>query len=105
MFVSPFHFNQYLVLVRYFENAVTDEVFILWHRCALVFLIYPKSLILWVIAGIVLVVYNVQHHQVARGFYQLLAAVFGFLLILYSVGYCAFEAQVLGTAIQQTFYI
>lgn len=39
----------------------------------------------------------------ARGFYQLLAAVFGFLLILYSVGYYAFEAQVLGTAIQQTF--
>ena len=104
MFALPFILTSIWFLVRYFENAVTDEVFILYGiDAALVFLIYPKSLILWVVAGIVLVVYNVQHHQVARGFYQLLAAVFGFLLILYSVGYYAFEAQVLGMAIQQTF--
>lgn len=104
MFALPFILTSIWFLVRYFENAVTDETFILYGiDAALVFLIYPKSLILWVVAGIVLVVYNVQHHQVARGFYQLLAAVFGFLLVLYSVGYYAFEAQVLGTAIQQTF--
>ncbi len=65
MFALPFILTSIWFLVGYFENAVTDEVFILdGIDAALVFLtIYPKSLILWVIAGIVLVVYNVQHHQ------------------------------------------
>ncbi|WP_024377698.1 quinol oxidase [Streptococcus suis] len=104
MFALPFLLTSVWFLVRYFENAVRDEAFILYGiDAALVFLIYPKSLILWLVAGLVLFIFNIQHRQVTRGIYQLLATIFGFLLILYAVGYYAFEAQILGTAIQQTF--
>lgn len=104
IFALPFLLTSIWFLVRYFEQAVKDEAFILYGiDAALVFLIHPKSLILWVVAGLVLLVFNAQHRQMARGVYQLLASIFGFLLVLYSVGYYTFEAQILGRAIQQTF--
>lgn len=104
LFVLPFLLTSLWFLVRYFENAVRDEAFILYGiDAALVFLIYPKSLVLWVVAGLLLFIYNVHHQQKARGVYQILASIFGFLLIVYAVGYYAFEAQILGKAIQQTF--
>ncbi|HFU4377281.1 TPA: quinol oxidase [Streptococcus suis] len=104
IFVLPFVLGSIWFLVRYFANAVTDEAFILYGiEAALAFLIYPKSLLLWLLAGFILFIFNTQHRQMARGFYQLLASIFGLLFILYSVGYYAFEAQILGTAIQQTF--
>ncbi|HFU4000369.1 TPA: quinol oxidase [Streptococcus suis] len=104
IFALPFVLTSIWFLVRYFENAVRDEAFILYGiDAALVFLIYPKSLVLWVVAGLLLFIYNVHHQQKARGVYQILASIFGFLLIVYAVGYYAFEAQILGKAIQQTF--
>lgn len=103
LFVLPFLLTSLWFLVRYFENAVRDEAFILYGiDAALVFLVYPKSFVLWLIAGVLLFFFNIQHQQKARGVYQFLATIFGFLLILYSVGYYAFEAEILGTAIQQT---
>lgn len=104
VFVLPFVLASLWFLVRYFANAVGDEAFILYGiEAALAFLIYPQSLLLWLLAGFILFVFNTQQRQMARGFYQLLASIFGLLLILYSVGYYAFEAEILGTAIQQTF--
>ncbi|HEM6265452.1 TPA: quinol oxidase [Streptococcus suis] len=103
IFALPFVLASIWFLVRYFANAVGDEVFILYGiEAALAFLIYPESLLLWLLAGFILFVFNTQQRQMARGFYQLLASIFGLLLILYSVGYYAFEAEILGTAIQQT---
>ncbi|HEM6191363.1 TPA: quinol oxidase [Streptococcus suis] len=104
LFVLPFLLTSLWFLVRYFENAVRDEAFILYGiDAAIVFLIYPKSLVLWLIAGVLLFFFNIQHQQKARGVYQFLATIFGFLFILYIVGYYTFEAEILGTAIQQTF--
>ncbi|HEP1819364.1 TPA: quinol oxidase [Streptococcus suis] len=103
VFVLPFVLASLWFLVRYFANAVGDEAFILYGiEAALAFLIYPQSLLLWLLAGFILFVFNTQQRQMARGFYQLLASIFGLLLILYSVGYYTFEAEILGTAIQQT---
>lgn len=104
IFALPFVLASIWFLVRYFANAVGDEAFILYGiEAALAFLIYPESLLLWLLAGFILFVFNTQQRQMARGFYQLLASIFGLLLVLYLVGYYAFEAQILGTAIQQTF--
>lgn len=104
IFALPFILTSIWFLIRYFENAVRDEAFILYGLdAALVFLIYPKSLILWLVAGLVLFIFNIQHQRKARGFYQLLASLFGSLLVLYTVGYYTFEVQILGAAIQQTF--
>ncbi|HFI0776442.1 TPA: quinol oxidase [Streptococcus suis] len=104
MFALPFIVTSIWFLIRYFDDAMKDEWFILYGAdAALVFLIYPKSLIFWLIAGVVLLVFNSQKHQLSRGIYQFLATIFGFLFIIYLVGYYAFESQILGTAIQQTF--
>lgn len=104
LFALPFILTSIWFLIRYFENAVRDESFILYGiDAALVFMIYPKGLLLWIVAGLILFVYNSNHNRLARGFYQLLATLFGFLLVVYTVGYYAFEQQILGTAIQQTF--
>lgn len=104
IFVLPFLLTSLWFLVRYFEGAVRDEFFILYGvDAALVFLIDPKSFLLWLVATLVLWGYAVQQHQQARGWYQFLAAIFGFLLVVYSVGYYAFIQQILGKAIRQTF--
>lgn len=101
----PFLLTSIWFLIRYFENAVRDEAFILYGiDAALVFMMYPKSALLWLVAAVVLIVFNIRHQRKARGFYQFLATVFGFLLIIYSVGYYAFVQQILGLAIQQTFF-
>lgn len=104
LFALPFLLTSLWFLIRYFENAVRDEAFILYGiDAALVFMIYPKSIILWLVASLVLLVYNARNRQMARGFYQWLATLFGFLLIVYAVGYYTFIEQILGMAIQQTF--
>ena len=71
---------------------------------ALVFMIYPKSILLWVVATLVLLVFNGRRGHFARGIYQSLATLFGFLIVIYSVGYYTFVEQILGMAIQQTFF-
>ncbi|WNY47065.1 quinol oxidase [Streptococcus sp. 29896] len=104
LYALPFVLTSVWFLVRYFERAVKDESFILFGiDAALVFLIYPKATILWVVSQLVLLVFNTRHRQLARGIYQTLASIFGFLLVLYSVGYYTFIEQILGLAIQQTF--
>ena len=104
IFALPFLMTSIWFLVRYFENGVRDEMFILYGiDAALVFMMYPKSVLLWVVAALVLLFFNARRGQFARGIYQSLASLFGFLLIVYSVGYYAFVEQILGLAIQQTF--
>ncbi|HFI0634343.1 TPA: quinol oxidase [Streptococcus suis] len=104
IFVLPFILITTWFLVRYFENAIRDESFILYGiNLALTFLIYPKVSILWLVASLVLLFFNIRNQQKARGIYQFLATIFGFLLVMYLVGYYAFDSEILGTAIQQTF--
>lgn len=105
LFALPFLLTSIWFLIRYFENAVRDESFILYGiDAAVVFMIYPKSALLWGVSSLVLLFYNVRNRHLARGIYQLLGTVFGFLLVIYSVGYYAFVEQILGEAIQQTFF-
>lgn len=105
VFALPLVLASLWFLVRYLNNAVRDEGFILYGiRGALVFLIDPLSSLLWVLASVVLLVVNISRRQKARGLYQLLASLFGFLLIVYAVGYFVLIKQILGAAVQQTFF-
>lgn len=105
IFALPFLLTSIWFLVRYFENGVRDEMFIFYGiDAALVFMIYPKSILLWVVATLVLLVFNGRRGHFARGIYQSLATLFGFLIVIYSVGYYTFVEQILGMAIQQTFF-
>ncbi|TCD45870.1 quinol oxidase [Streptococcus sp. X16XC17] len=100
----PFILTSLWFLVRYFDNAVRDEGFIFYGMdAAIVFMIDPKSVLLWAVATLILLGYNIKYKRKARGFYQLLAGLFGFLLVIYSVGYYTFIKQILGVAISQTF--
>jgi hypothetical protein len=56
------------------------------------------------VATLVLLVFNGRRGHFARGIYQSLATLFGFLIVIYSVGYYTFVEQILGMAIQQTFF-
>lgn len=104
LFALPFILTSLWFLVRYFDNAVRDEIFIFYGiDAALVFMIDPKSALLWAIASLMLFIYNIKYKRKARGFYQFLASLFGFLLVIYSVGYYTFIKQILGAAIVQTF--
>ncbi|MET3558219.1 hypothetical protein ABID29_001339 [Streptococcus rupicaprae] len=103
LFALPFVLYGLLFLIKYLAGESRDEGFILYGvNGALVFLIDPKSSLLWLTAGLVLLVYNVKQGQKARGLYQLLATVFGFSLILYTVGYYTILYQNVGAAIEQT---
>lgn len=104
LFALPFILASLWFVLRYLEGATRDEGFILYGiYAAIAFMIYPKSVLLWVVSALVLTVYNIAQRKKARGFYQALATLFGFLLIVYSVGYYTFVEQVLGAAIEQTF--
>ncbi|MGT2755971.1 hypothetical protein [Streptococcus ovuberis] len=103
LFALPFVLYGLLFLLEYFAGEARDEGFVLYGiNGALVFLIDPKSSLLWLIAGLVLVGYNIKQERKARGVYQFLGTVFGFSLILYTVGYYTILYQNVGAAIEQT---
>lgn len=102
--LSPVLAGLWFVL-RYMERRTRDEGFILYGiYAAIAFMLYPKSVLLWLVSALILTVYNVVQRQKARGFYQALGTIFGFLLVVYSAGYYTFVEQILGAAIQQTFF-
>lgn len=104
LFALPFIMNALWHLIRYFSGNLSDEAFI-WYGIngGVVFLIDPKSFLVWLLAGLVLLVYNIRTGQKARGFYQALGTFFGFSLLVYSLGYYTVLNKNFGPAIQQTF--
>lgn len=106
LYALPFVLKGLWFLLRYFEGQASDEGFILYGlNGALTFLIDPKSTLLWLVAGFILLVIHVKEKQKARAVYQFLASLFGFLLALYGVGYYTIFYQNIGSAIQQTFLV
>lgn len=104
LFALPFFLNALSFVLRYLANDSRDEGFILYGlNGAIVFLIDPKSSFLWLVSLIFLAIVNWRWRRKARGFYQFLAAVFGFLLVSYAVGYYTILYQNIGAAIEQTF--
>ena len=89
IFVLPFIFWSLSFLVRYLQDSIKDEKFILYGAFgALAFMIDPvSSLVFYSLTALVLLVYNIAAKRAARGFYQLLAGLFGFSVIFYPIGY------------------
>ncbi len=91
-------------MLRYFSKHTRDEGFIQYGiNAGLVFLIDPKSVLLWFVASLVLLVYNIRSRYKLRGFYQMLSTLFGFSLVVYSIGYYTILNKNFGAAITQTF--
>lgn len=100
----PFALAGLWFLLQYFEGATSDEGFIAYGLyAAFAFLLYPKTLLLWLAACPVLIYYHIQQKRYARGFYQFLASLFGFLVLVYMVGYYVFVNQILTAGLTQVF--
>ncbi|MBJ8326284.1 DUF2079 domain-containing protein [Streptococcus pacificus] len=90
-------------LLNYFKGQAKDEGFILYGiLCAFAILFDSRALLFGLIALVVLSSYNLAHRYFARGFYQLLCLIFGLLLVFYTVGFIAFNMQVIVPYLQQT---
>lgn len=106
IFVLPFIFWNLSFLVRYLQDSIKDEKFIVYGAFgALAFMIDPvSSLVFYSLTALVLLVYNIAVKRAARGFYQLLAGLFGFSVIFYPIGYFTVANQTFGQAISQVTY-
>ncbi|MDQ0222061.1 hypothetical protein [Streptococcus moroccensis] len=104
LFALPFLLNGLFFVLRYLADDTRDEGFILYGiNGALVFLIDPKSSLFWLVSLVFLTIVNWRWNRKARGVYQFLATILGFLLIVYTIGYYTILYQNVGAAIEQTF--
>ncbi|MGT2887898.1 DUF2079 domain-containing protein [Streptococcus didelphis] len=101
-FVLPFVLISLWFLTKYFANLVKDEAFVLFGFAgALSMLVEPRTLIFWALAIVAIIVFNIKERHFARGGYQLLAAIFGMLLVFYTAGYFVLNLQILGPYLSQ----
>ncbi|MGT2772268.1 hypothetical protein [Streptococcus marimammalium] len=92
-------------LLNYFKGKAKDEGFIVYGiLCAFAILFDSRNLLFGLVAFIVLSIYNLAHKYIARGFYQLLCLLFGLLLVFYTVGFLAFNMQIVVPYIHQTLF-
>ncbi len=103
-FAMPFLLAGLWFLTKYFAQLTKDEAFIFFGcACALAMLLEPRSLVFGLVSLVVVMSYNYQKRHLARGFYQFLAAVFGFLLVCYTAGYFILSLQLLKPYLNQAF--
>lgn len=106
----PIQFAMPLILVslwnltKYFAGLIKDEAFILLGIAgAMAILIEPKTLVYWGLSSLAVIIFNKKNKHLARGFYQLLAAIFGMLIIFYIAGYFILNLQILEPYFSQAF--
>ena len=94
-------------ILAYLIGHRKDEGFILYGAIAAVaFLIDPMtSALFYLLAFLGLTAFNIKQKRWARGFYQLLAALLGFSLVFYPIGYITVLNQTFGYAINQVTYV
>nr|WP_251712993.1 glycosyltransferase [Lactococcus ileimucosae] len=102
----PFALWALQFLDRYLRQDVRDEAFIFFGMSgAFALVISPVMTVLWLLSALALFIFNIKNKRIGRGFYQLLATLFGVLLVGYTVAFYALNAQVLYTSIEQSIII
>ncbi|MBM7636993.1 DUF2079 domain-containing protein [Streptococcus saliviloxodontae] len=102
-FAMPFVLIALWFLVKYFIGKTTDEAFILYGiTCALAILFDARTIIFWLLSLIAIIIYNISQKHWLKGIYQTLCLIFGFLLIIYSVGYFIFNLQITSDYLSET---
>ena len=106
-FSLPILFASMNFILAYLIGHRKDEGFILYGAIAAVaFLIDPMtSALFYLLAFLGLTAFNIKQKRWARGFYQLLAALLGFSLVFYPIGYITVLNQTFGYAINQVTYV
>lgn len=105
-YALPFLFSSMNFILAYLEGEKTDESFVAYGAGAcLAFMIVPwLSVIFYLLAFLGLTAYHVKQKKLAHGFYQFLAALLGFSLLFYPLGYITVWNGSFGYAIHQTLY-
>ena len=105
-YALPFLFGSMNFILAYLEGEKTDESFVAYGAGAcLAFMIVPwLSVIFYLLAFLGLTAYHVKRKKVTHGFYQFLAALLGFSLLFYPLGYITVWNGSFGYAIHQTLY-
>ena len=98
----PFIFLSVWYLVKYFDDATTDEAFVIYgFTGALGLLIEPRTMLFWIISFMVILGYSFYQRRFARGIYQALGTIFGSLLVIYTAVYFILNLQILSGYINQ----
>ena len=107
IFAFPFIFGSLYFLVKYIQDTASDEAFLVFGAvAALAFMVEPVySFIFYAISSLVLMVYNIIARRKARGIYQFLAALVGFSIVFYPLGYITVWNGSFGQAINQVTYL
>lgn len=101
-FAMPFLLMALWFLTKYFAELTKDESFILFGLAGgMSMLLEPKTLVFWLFVAIAIIIYNRKQKHLARGFYQLLAIIWGLSLVFYTAGYFILDLQILGPYISQ----
>ena len=105
-YVLPFLFGSMNFILAYLEGEKTDESFVAYGAGAcLAFMMVPwLSVIFYLLAFLGLTAYHLKQKKFAHGFYQFLAALLGFSLLFYPLGYITVWNGSFGYAIHQTLY-
>lgn len=99
---TPFLVMGFYYLSQYILGQAKDEILIAYGFVAgLSVLLDPKTVLFWLLALIILASYNISHKRWARGFYQLLALLFGLVIPVYIALYFMLNFQVLSPALRQ----
>ena len=106
-FSLPILFASMNFILAYLIGDRKDEGFIFYGAIAAVaFLIDPMtSALFYLLAFLGLTGFNIKEKRWARGFYQMLAALLGFSLVFYPIGYVTVWNQTFGYAINQVTYV
>jgi len=106
LYALPFLFGSMNFILAYLEGEKTDESFVAYGAGAcLAFMMVPwLSVIFYLLAFLGLTAYHLKQKKFAHGFYQFLAALLGFSLLFYPLGYITVWNGSFGYAIHQTLY-
>ncbi|GBG96831.1 glycosyltransferase [Lactococcus termiticola] len=103
LFALPFALWIARFVDQYIHHDGRDEKFILFGIfTAIILTISPIFLLFPALSIIAIFIYNISQRRFGRGFYQLLAGIFGFIVIGYLTAYYALNAQTLYTSIEQS---
>lgn len=106
-FSLPVLFASMNLILAYFIGYRKDEAFVVYGAmAAIAFLIEPMtSALFYLLAFLGLTAFNIKQKRWARGFYQFLAALLGFSIVFYPIGYVTVWNQTFGYAINQVTYV
>lgn len=89
-------------LLTHLAGHRKDEIFIGYGLVmAIALFLEPRTLLFWLLAAVVLAGHHIRRGLWARGFYQHLASIFGFILVTYFFGYFMLNMQLLSPYIRQ----